>query len=203
MEKSRPRRSCAGCGEVRDASEVLRFVVGPGCVVIPDITGAVPGRGAYLDPQPQCFRAAQQKKGFERAFKTKALDFDAEMSLSQVRSLLTAQFGRLLGQCQRAGLVVSGDRAVMRRLNNPEETHGIAVGFIASDVGENRAKRLENLFESHGIGHYRLLTTQQWGSFIGTRPRSVLLVQEAGLTGSLLRIHTFMAALSEHGTTTP
>jgi predicted RNA-binding protein YlxR (DUF448 family) len=49
-------------------SELHRFATVEGRVV-PDPHGTLPGRGAWLHPARECFKAAVARRGFNRAFK--------------------------------------------------------------------------------------------------------------------------------------
>jgi uncharacterized protein len=49
-------------------SELLRVVVVDGAVV-PDTRRRLPGRGAWLHPDPDCLRNAEKRRAFPRAFK--------------------------------------------------------------------------------------------------------------------------------------
>lgn len=69
-----PVRTCAGCGEKRPKSAMIR--VGAGAEGEPGITaaGKWPGRGAYLCPETACLRAASNSGGLARALRTKVPD---------------------------------------------------------------------------------------------------------------------------------
>ncbi|GAA3461880.1 YlxR family protein [Saccharothrix longispora] len=49
-------------------SELLRVVVVDGTVV-PDTRRRLPGRGAWLHPDPGCLRNAEKRRAFPRAFR--------------------------------------------------------------------------------------------------------------------------------------
>src|SRR4051812_13786313 len=45
-----PLRRCVATRAVKPKSELLRFVVGPGDVLVPDVAGRLPGRGLWITP---------------------------------------------------------------------------------------------------------------------------------------------------------
>ncbi|QFZ22651.1 YlxR family protein [Saccharothrix syringae] len=63
-----PVRTCVGCRARTLPSELLRMVVVDG-VVIPDTRRRLPGRGAWLHPDPDCLRNAEKRRAFPRAFR--------------------------------------------------------------------------------------------------------------------------------------
>ncbi|TQM83483.1 hypothetical protein FHX81_5908 [Saccharothrix saharensis] len=63
-----PVRTCIGCRARTLPSELLRVVVVDGAVV-PDTRRRLPGRGAWLHPDPDCLRNAEKRRAFPRAFR--------------------------------------------------------------------------------------------------------------------------------------
>ncbi|OLC52023.1 MAG: hypothetical protein AUH85_17850 [Chloroflexi bacterium 13_1_40CM_4_68_4] len=53
-QKRTPIRTCVGCGAERAKRELVRIVRTPEGTVVADATGKRSGRGAYLDPSPDC-----------------------------------------------------------------------------------------------------------------------------------------------------
>ena len=67
--KKPPMRMCAACREKREKRELLRFVrTAEG--VLPDETGRVNGRGAYLCKAEACMRRAIKIRALDRALET-------------------------------------------------------------------------------------------------------------------------------------
>jgi len=63
-----------GCRAKASDSELLRVVVRDETVV-PDPRRGLPGRGAWLHPDPACLRAAERRRAFPRALRVQgALD---------------------------------------------------------------------------------------------------------------------------------
>ncbi|WP_067801761.1 YlxR family protein [Actinomadura formosensis] len=57
-----------GCRVRTVKSDLLRLVVVEG-VIAPDLDGCLPGRGAYLHPEPGCLELAERRRAFPRAFR--------------------------------------------------------------------------------------------------------------------------------------
>ena len=68
-----PVRTCIGCRKRGLAVELLRVVAvddGNGCrAVTVDTAKALPGRGAWLHPDPECVHAAVRRRAFGRALR--------------------------------------------------------------------------------------------------------------------------------------
>ncbi|MER7350843.1 YlxR family protein [Streptomyces aurantiacus] len=63
-----PERTCVGCRERAAKSELLRIVAVEG-VCVPDPSGTLPGRGAYVHPALVCLDLALRRRAFPRAFR--------------------------------------------------------------------------------------------------------------------------------------
>ncbi|GAA4026685.1 YlxR family protein [Allokutzneria multivorans] len=61
-------RTCVGCRTRALAAELLRVVVS-GDSVVPDPRRRLPGRGAWLHPDPECLRLAERRRAFPRALR--------------------------------------------------------------------------------------------------------------------------------------
>jgi uncharacterized protein len=68
VDDARPQRTCVGCRTRAARVELLRLVVVEGSVT-PDPAGRLPGRGAYLHPDPGCLDLALRRRAFPRAFR--------------------------------------------------------------------------------------------------------------------------------------
>jgi len=77
-----PVRMCIGCRRKQRATELLRVVAVDG-VVIPDPRHRLPGRGAWLHPDPGCLDMAERRRAFGRA-----LRLTEQLDTSKVRRLL-------------------------------------------------------------------------------------------------------------------
>lgn len=77
--KKIPLRMCVGCGQMKPKKELTRVVRAPGGedappVISLDPGGKLPGRGAYLCPDPQCLRKARKARRLEKAFSCRIPD---------------------------------------------------------------------------------------------------------------------------------
>ncbi len=91
-----PIRTCVGCRRRAEQSELLRVVAvdaptrepssqgsHPVRRLRPDSRAVLPGRGAWLHPEPACFDQAVRRRAF-----TRALRLSAQVDAEDVRSYL-------------------------------------------------------------------------------------------------------------------
>ena len=65
---STPLRMCVVCREMKEKSELLRVAKKDGEFSL-DISGKLPGRGAYICREGNCCEKFEKQRSFERAFK--------------------------------------------------------------------------------------------------------------------------------------
>ena len=68
--KKIPQRQCVGCREMKNKRDLIRVVRSPQGEVSLDFKGKLPGRGAYVCPDPACLAKARKSRALERAFET-------------------------------------------------------------------------------------------------------------------------------------
>jgi predicted RNA-binding protein YlxR (DUF448 family) len=66
-----PVRTCVGCRTRASRSDLLR-VVARGSTLVIDERAALPGRGAWVHPVPECLDAALRRRAFVRALRVSA-----------------------------------------------------------------------------------------------------------------------------------
>ena len=68
MPKKIPMRQCVGCREMKEKKSLIRVVKSPEGAVSLDFKGKLPGRGAYVCPNPECLKRARKSRAMERTF---------------------------------------------------------------------------------------------------------------------------------------
>ena len=68
MPKKIPMRQCVGCREMKEKKALIRLVKPPEGPVSLDFKGKLPGRGAYVCPNPECLKRARKSRALERSF---------------------------------------------------------------------------------------------------------------------------------------
>jgi predicted RNA-binding protein YlxR (DUF448 family) len=76
-----------GCGAVAAKREIVRVVRTPEGGVVPDLTGKLAGRGAYLHATAECWETGIGKGKLARSLKTSVSPQDAEALREFARGL--------------------------------------------------------------------------------------------------------------------
>ena len=87
----------------RPKNELIRFVVGPDGIVVPDLEAKLPGRGLWLSAQRDVVNTARAKRLFAKAARSK-VEVPADLA-DWLEALLVARCIGLLGMARRSGSV--------------------------------------------------------------------------------------------------
>lgn len=79
---SAPVRTCVGCRIRSDKAQLVRIVADEGGRLVLDVRQVLPGRGAYLHPNPECAAGALKRRAFGRALRRSDLDARAVSELA-------------------------------------------------------------------------------------------------------------------------
>jgi len=99
-------RMCIATRQVRPLDEMIRFVVGPNAVVVPDVRRRLPGRGVWVDAQRLTLQDAVKHGTFQRGFRA-AVNVPPDLA-GTVADLLTRSVLDALAVARKAGQVISG-----------------------------------------------------------------------------------------------
>jgi len=91
-------------------AEMIRFVLGPGREIVPDLAERLPGRGMWLSARGDVLEGAISRGAFTRAARGPVVMPPALAALLQHG--LRARIADLLGLARRAGQAVAGWQAV-------------------------------------------------------------------------------------------
>ena len=64
-----PERMCVACGTRSSKGDLMRIARTAGETIVPDPSGKLPGRGAYVCPKSECIEKALKQKRFDRALR--------------------------------------------------------------------------------------------------------------------------------------
>ena len=148
----------------------IRFVVGPGDVVVPDILAKLPGRGIWVGARRPLIDRAVSNNRFSRAARRRVAAPD---NLSdRVEAHLLDRCVDLIALARRAGQAVAGFEKTRARLSQGE-TSILLQAFDASENAQNKIKAL-----SRGVTVVRVLHAVELGRAFGRAQ-----VVHAALTG--------------------
>ncbi len=109
-----PLRRCIISGTVQPKQGMVRFVIGPGETVVPDLEGRLPGRGLWLTADRAMVERAVARKAFSRAAR-KPVQVEAGLP-DLLAALLVRRCLDLIGLARRAGQAVAGFDSVREAL---------------------------------------------------------------------------------------
>ena len=133
-EREGPERTCVVTRQGRAPEDLIRFVVGPDDVLVPDIRRKLPGRGVWVSLSTAAVGEAVKRRAFERSLKTK-VTVSPELP-AEVDALLARDAVQALAMANKAGLVVSGFAKVEALAQA-----GRAAAVIAASDGAEDGKR--------------------------------------------------------------
>lgn len=183
MPKADPLRSCLGCREVKPKEELLRFVLDPDLLPVPDVAGKLPGRGAYTCFKKSCLENAVARKQFSRAFKGEAKPPALAETLSLLQRLLQDRVIATLALTNKAGKAVSGSDKVMDTLRRGEAS----LLILAADISADSEAKFRFTAEKNGVDIYRFSLKYQLGSPLGKEIRTAVAVLPGAFADKLRR----------------
>ncbi|MGO2959258.1 MAG: RNA-binding protein [Acetobacter sp.] len=131
-----PQRRCAVTRQQGRPTEMVRFVVSPSSVIVPDLDAKLPGRGIWLSAQRDVIEQARTRGVFARAARCQVQVPDD--LVSQIEAGLHRRMIDVLGLARRAGQSVSGFMKVRELVTRRQA----AVIIHASDGSGDELGRL-------------------------------------------------------------
>ncbi len=166
-------RRCALTLEVKPAAELIRFVVGPDGVLVPDTDARAEGRGVWVSLGEKMVAEAVRRKAFARSLKSAVTVPDDLPALTRHR--LEQRFVNSLQMARKAGQLLTGAMKVKTALETGE-----AIALVtATDAAEDGRKKMlatlkasskaaqEQGLESPDRPHFELLDSAQLGLALG------------------------------------
>lgn len=131
-----PERTCIVTRAKGSPQDMIRFVIGPGATVVPDIRRKLPGRGVWVTARADRVAEAVKRQAFARGFKTKVVA--SEALASEIEALLTQDCLQALSLANKAGQVITGFAKVEEAIAS-----GAMAGLVhAADCGADGVRKL-------------------------------------------------------------
>jgi uncharacterized protein len=172
-------RSCIVSREAQPKDGLLRFVVSPDGVLIPDVAEKLPGRGLWLSCSVHMLHHALEQHAFNKAARQKLVIPDGLDSLIEKQLLQRVQ--HWLSLAVKAGEVVSGFVKVEAWLASRRVVLLLEASDGASD-GKEKIKRLAS-----GVLCKQILTRDELGDALGKADAVHVAVASGGIAEYLLR----------------
>ena len=139
-------RRCIVTGEVLSESALIRFVIAPDNVVVPDIAASLPGRGHWVQADRAILEDAVARNFFARSAKT-SVNVPHDLCVRTERVLVERMMADL-GLARRAGQLVFGFDNVARALQSRTPP---AVLVEASDGAADGRRKLIALAQAKNL----------------------------------------------------
>ena len=171
--KDEVERRCALTHEVKPAADLIRFVLGPDGVLVPDTDMKAEGRGVWISLGEKQVAEAVRRKAFAKSLKTEVRLPDDLPGLTRLR--LEQRLISALQMAKKAGQLLTGMTKVKEAL---ETLRAIAL-LTATDAAEDGRKKLlatlkaaTKSAEEQGMGtvnipHFELLDSARLGLALG------------------------------------
>jgi len=178
-----PVRTCTGCGKRRDKTGLVRIVCSPSGMLVPDLKGTFPSRGAYVCPEGSCILKAMKGRlaaalKADRKFLDAAGDLQRDIAAAYRQRALS-----LLGQARKSGRASSGTSLVEGELRRGAEMTWL--GLVAQDVSPDIGEKIRKALTRASVPFRESFTRDDLGKALGKSPRSVVLVKDEGIARAI------------------
>ncbi|MBY6164336.1 RNA-binding protein [Pseudooceanicola nitratireducens] len=153
-----PERKCIATGEAQPKHGMIRFVVGPDNMIVPDLMEKLPGRGIWVSSDRTALDTAVAKKLFARAAK-QPVTLPEDLT-GLVETALVNRVTSLLAMARKSGDAVAGYEKVKDWLSKDYAD----VLIQASDGSERGKNKLSTPYGGSFIGW---LTSNELGLAFG------------------------------------
>jgi predicted RNA-binding protein YlxR (DUF448 family) len=158
---------------VKPAAELIRFVVGPDDVLVPDTDAKAEGRGVWISLGQAFVAEAVKKKAFAKSLKT-SVNVPGDLP-ALTRQRLEQRFVNALQMARKAGQLMTGATKVKAALETGE---AIALMTATDAANDGKKKMLATLKASSKAAeelglpganrpHFELLDSAQLGLALG------------------------------------
>ena len=166
-------RMCALTRAEKPVAELIRFVLGPDGVLVPDTEAKAEGRGVWISLSRDAVAEAVKKKVFARSLKTEVRLPDDLPGLTQLR--LEQRYLGALGMARKAGQLTFGATKVRGLI----ETGNLIALITATDAAEDGRSKMvgplkalhyaaaEEEIDGFEVPHFELLSSEQMGLALG------------------------------------
>ncbi|MGR3435548.1 MAG: RNA-binding protein [Shimia sp.] len=174
-DRDAPERRCLATGESGPRAGLIRFVLGPDGVVVPDVLGKLPGRGFYVTADREALGRAVSKRLFSKGAKAQA-SVPPEWADGGLADLVEDQVLRRvqdgIAMARKAGRAVSGYEKVRGWLESGE-------GWVLVQASDGSARGKSKLNTPPGGRFVGCLTGDELGLCFG-RPHVIHAALAAG-----------------------
>ena len=137
-----PLRLCAVSRTQLPPDDLIRFVLGPDGMIVPDLARRLPGRGVWVGATRQTVTTAVRQKVFARSLKQPVSMPDDLVGL--IERLMAKRLGEAISIANKAGLLIAGFGKVDELIAGGQA----AVLIHAADGAKDGAAKLDRKFKA-------------------------------------------------------
>jgi len=164
---------CALTRAEKPVAELIRFVLGPDGILVPDTEAKADGRGVWVSLSRDAVAEAVRRKVFARSLKTEVRLPEDLPGLTQLR--LEQRYLGALGMARKAGQLTFGATKVRALIEGGDLIALITATDAAPDGRSKMAGALRALhyaaaedgIEGFEVPHFELLSSEQMGLALG------------------------------------
>ncbi|TKW66728.1 MAG: RNA-binding protein [Paracoccus denitrificans] len=171
-------RRCLVTGEVQPKAGLIRFVLGPDGIVVPDLAEKLPGRGFWLTADRAIIDRAIAKGAFSRGAKAQARP--PEGLAEQIETGLAKRVIELISLARKSGIAIAGFEKVKDWL----AAGRVKILLQASDGSERGKGRL---WTPEGARWFGCLTASELGLAFGRDHVIHSALSKGGLADRIIR----------------
>ena len=132
-----PERLCVATRTVRPVAELIRFVIDPDGIAVPDLKSKLPGRGVWVTGTQEALAEAVKRKAFPRGFKR---DVRVPPDLvSRTEHLLERSVLEALAIAGKAGLAIAG----FTKVENALARDAVVALLHAAEAAHDGVRKLD------------------------------------------------------------
>lgn len=162
-------------------ADVVRVVAGPTGLVI-DYREKLPGRGAYICPDPGCIKAALSRDGLSRGLRTSVKAPSVDEFIRMLSGAVREKLRSLIAMAARAGMLKAGFSAVKDSI---EKARALLI-IASSDASGSTLERLM-LPDDRTVLHRAPFTKEDMGRILGRDEVAVFSIEDRGFADSIGR----------------
>ncbi|MFC7334892.1 RNA-binding protein [Rhodocista pekingensis] len=194
--KKGPLRRCVASSAVASRDQMVRFVIAPDGILVPDVEESLPGRGLWLTADPAMFEKAVARNLFAKAAR-RAVRVEKDLAPRTV-ALLRRRCLALIGLACRGGGAVAGFEKVQAALRSGRFGKSAVPGLwleAADGAADGRAK-LAPLAAAAGVPLVAVLDRRELGLALGREEAVHAVLARGPLTAQVLREFGRLSALA-------
>ena len=167
-------RQCLVCRTSAPKKSLLRLACTADGTVVADLTGRLPGRGAYCCVQRRCLSEVVRPGLLGRGFHRRVEAVDGEAFVADLHHQASQRLADALGVYAKGGAVVAGSDAIETAMAKQSPIQGLLL--LATDAGSATARRWHHRAATADLLLHTTGNQATWGAALGRERCAVIWV---------------------------